>query len=80
MKDMLLKCCLKFKSARITRRVTQIRMVFLHPYPFCELFSAFNGISQYKLSDYLVTCSWQRSKQITDVIRDKGFKKDYSLL
>ena len=40
---------LLFKSARTTLRLTQIRVVFLCPYPFCELCSSFNGISLYKL-------------------------------
>ena len=78
MKDRLLNCCLKFKSARITLRETQIRVVILRTYPFCELYSAFFGISHKKLfavflpnrweflSDYLVTYSGQNSQQIAD--------------
>ena len=77
-KNRLLHCYLKFKSARITLRVTQIRVVFLRKYPFCELNSAFNGISYKKLfaiflpnrleffSDYLDTYSGQKSQQIAD--------------
>ena len=79
LKDMLLNCCLKFKLAQITLRVTQIRKAFLRPYIFCELYSAFNVIKfplqivchfsskpNDFLSDYLVTYSGQRSKQTTD--------------
>ena len=47
LKAVLLNCCLKFKSAMINLRVTQIRVVFLRLYPirhFCELYNAFNGI------------------------------------
>ena len=72
----MLNCCLKFKSAWITLRVTQIRVVFYVHTPFCELYNAFNGISHTKLfvvflpnrweflSDYLVTNSGQKSQQI----------------
>ena len=75
---MLLNLCFKFKSARITLRVTQIRVVFYVHTHFCELYSAFNGISHQKLfavflpnrweflSDYLVTYSGQKSQQIAD--------------
>ena len=34
MKGKLSNCCCKLKSAHINFRVTQIRVVFLHPYPF----------------------------------------------
>ena len=70
--------CLKFKSARILFRVTQIRVVFFVHTLFCELYSALNGIYHKKLfavflpnrweflSDYLVTYSGQKSQQIAD--------------
>ena len=75
-KDRLLNCCFKFKSAWITLRVTQIRVVFYAHTPFCEFYNAFNGISHKKLfavflpnrweflSDYLITYSGQKSQQI----------------
>ena len=44
LKNRLLNCCLKF-----TLQVTQVRAVFYVHTPFCELYSAFNGISHKKL-------------------------------
>ena len=73
-----MNCSLKFKSAWITLQVTQVRVVFLCTYPFCELYNAFNGIFHKKLfavfllnqweflSDYLVTYVGQKSQQISD--------------
>ena len=46
LKDMLLNCCLKFKSARITLRVTQLRVVYLNSNPFYEVYSAFKWIAK----------------------------------
>ena len=78
MNDRLLNCCLKFKSAWIALRVTQIRAVFYVHTPFCELYNSFNEISHKKvfavflpnrwefLSDYLVTYSGQKSQRIAD--------------
>ena len=43
-----LELLFKVKSARINLRVTQIRVVFYVHTPFCELYSAFNGISHKK--------------------------------
>ena len=76
LKDRLLNCCLKFKSAWMTLRVKHIRVVLLRTYPFFELYNAFNGISHKKLFavflpnrweflfDYLVTYLGQKSQQI----------------
>ena len=83
------KKCLKFKSARITLRITQIRVVFLRSHHFCEHSCAFNDFPITKclpfflpnrweiLSEYLVTYSEQRSKQIADknIIREKVLER-----
>ena len=86
LKDMLLNCCLKFKSTRITRGVG-----FLRLYPFCELQSAFNGISHYKLFAIFLhnprglSCHilWaevhaNHGLKNSNVIRDKAFRKQLS--
>ena len=84
----LLYCCLKFKSARITLRVTHIRVVFLRTYPFCDLCCAFNGISHKKLFAVFLpyirlSCHILRAKVPTNrwlktlnVIWDKAFSRD----
>ena len=78
----------KVQSAWITLRVTQIGVVFLRPYHFCEVYSAFNGISHCKLfaiffqtdGNFIrLYCHMSNESLIkihVDVIRDKSFRKD----
>ena len=70
MKDMLLHCFLNFKSAWIIRRVAQIRVVVLSPYP--SLYSAFNEISHYKLFTIFFQTNGNFYQIILSHILDRG--------
>ena len=78
LKDRLLNCCLKFKTAWITLRVTHKSCVFTQillfvnftmlsmEFPIRNFLPFFFQTDGNFLSDYLVTYSGQKSQQITD--------------